>query len=340
MKINHYSISQFCAELGQDSLLVQGAGGNVSWKDGDTLWIKGSGTWLANAKVTDIFVPVDLKKITSSLSRGDFTVTPELIAESDLRPSIETILHALMPQKVVIHLHAINPLTLLILRDARIQVASISGRLAWGSAFIEYFKPGAELAQAIDAAMKMKGGIHILFLKNHGIVIGGDSIQEVCSILKEVLDACPTKLSPVLELFSPEMPEVPAAVKEVYQPFDDIGVQQLAQNPSLYSRLHFDWALYPDHVVFLGPKAFTYKSWEYFFSQHKGDEIFPELIYIENVGVFVAPNFNRAKTVQLRCYYDVISRVLGTTMLNPLTESDITTLLNWDAEKLRQEISI
>ena len=340
MQMNHNSISQFCAELGQDRLLVQGAGGNVSWKDGDTLWIKGSGTWLANAKAANIFVPVALKKITSSLSRGEFSVIPELIVTSDLRPSIETILHALLPQKIVIHLHAINPLAFLVLQDAKAKIEEISRALPWKSAFIEYFKPGAELAQAICNVMKVQDGIRVLFLKNHGIVIGGDSILEVRSILEGVLKACSIIHAPELVKVRPTFPKVPVEAGEIYRAIEDIDVQQLAQNSVLFNHLHSDWVLYPDHVVFFGPKAFSYKSWEDCFSQHNGDQIFPELIFIENEGVFVAPYFNRAKTAQLRCYYDVISRVLNETALNPLNELEIAELLNWDAEKLRQKMSV
>ena len=340
MKINHDSISQFCAELGQDRLLVQGAGGNVSWKDGDTLWIKGSGTWLANAKVSNIFVPVDLKKLTSSLSQGDFSVTPELITTSDLRPSIETILHALMPQKIVIHLHAINPLTYLVLQDAKTQIEKISKALPWKSAFIEYVKPGAELAQAIAHALKMQDGIRVLFLKNHGIVIGGDSILEVRSILGDVLKACPIMHAPEVVEVPPKLPKVPAEARERYRAIEDIDIQQLAQNSILFNHLYSDWVLYPDHVVFLGSKAFAYESWEDFFSLCNLLQDYPDVIFIENEGVFAMLNFSLAKTVQLRCYYDVISRVLNKTALNPLNELEITKLLNWDSEKLRQKMSV
>ena len=54
-KINH-----LCSQLGKDHLIVQGAGGNVSWKDKEILWIKASGTWLAQANEKNIFVPVNL----------------------------------------------------------------------------------------------------------------------------------------------------------------------------------------------------------------------------------------------------------------------------------------
>jgi rhamnose utilization protein RhaD (predicted bifunctional aldolase and dehydrogenase) len=88
MAINHQTISQMCADLGKDPLLVQGAGGNVSWKENETLWIKGSGTWLANANDEDIFVPVNFKHLQDALSNQDFEVKPELIGEHILRPSI------------------------------------------------------------------------------------------------------------------------------------------------------------------------------------------------------------------------------------------------------------
>ena len=42
-------ISKFCAQIGKRSLLVQGAGGNVSFKDNDVLWIKASGFWLSQS---------------------------------------------------------------------------------------------------------------------------------------------------------------------------------------------------------------------------------------------------------------------------------------------------
>ena len=62
-------INNFCSNLGKDSLLIQGAGGNISWKDGNKLWIKASGTWLADANIMDIFVPVDLSHLRLEIKR-------------------------------------------------------------------------------------------------------------------------------------------------------------------------------------------------------------------------------------------------------------------------------
>ena len=94
--------------------MVQGAGGNASWKVESTLWVKGSGTWLAEAAEKDIFIPVDLPHLQLAISNYDFSVIPKVKNESSFRPSIETLLHALMPHKIVIHLHAIEILAHLV----------------------------------------------------------------------------------------------------------------------------------------------------------------------------------------------------------------------------------
>ena len=108
------AVIEYCSIIGSDPLLVQGAGGNVSWKEGDTLWVKASGTWLAEAAEKDIFVPVDLQHLRTAIEKGDFSVTPKVLGDSVLRPSIETLLHALMPHRVVVHLHAIEILAHLV----------------------------------------------------------------------------------------------------------------------------------------------------------------------------------------------------------------------------------
>ena len=122
-----------------------------------------------------------------------------------------------------------------------------------------------------------------------------------------------------------------------YVPFADKEVQALAFEPRLFKRLAKDWVLFPDHAVFLGAKANTYSSWKDFENHNSGEE--PELIFIENAGVFVKPDFNKAKTAQLRCYFDVISRLSPDARLESLSESAVHALLNWDAEKLRQQMS-
>ena len=172
------SVIQFCADIGGDPLLVQGAGGNVSWKDGETLWVKASGTWLSDAATDNIFVPVDLNDLQKAIDIGNFSVTPTLISDSDLKPSIETLLHALMPHPVVVHLHAIEILAYLVRRNCEEELASLLGNKV-PSVIVDYFKPGAELAAAIKNTLNDNRDAKVIFLKNHGVVIGGANINEI-----------------------------------------------------------------------------------------------------------------------------------------------------------------
>ena len=334
MAINHQTISQMCTELGINPLLVQGAGGNVSWKEDETLWIKGSGTWLASANDEDIFVPVNLNHLQEALAKQAFDVKPELIGAHTLRPSIETVLHAFMPNLVVVHLHAINALSHLVLQDCRGSIQQICQKLSIKAAFVGYHKPGPELAQGIYKALQSVPEANVIFLQNHGIVIGADSIEGIYSVLNKIDTAFAPQEMPIRASTSLTPHSSPIVG---YVPFPDNEVQLLAFDPHLFRRLHQDWVLYPDHAVFLGPKANTYSSWESFQNQTSGES--PELIFIENAGVFIKPEFNKAKTVQLRCYFDVVSRVSPDACLEPLNESAVHALLNWDAEKLRQQMS-
>jgi rhamnose utilization protein RhaD (predicted bifunctional aldolase and dehydrogenase) len=334
MAISHQTISQMCADLGKDPLLVQGAGGNVSWKENETLWIKGSGTWLANANNEDIFVPVNLRHLQDALAKQEFDVKPQAIGEHVLRPSIETVLHALMPHQVVVHLHAINALSHLVTQDCQKPGEEICKQSSINAVFVGYRKPGPELAQAIYEALQNAPGANVIFLQNHGIVLGANSIKGIYSLLEKIDMAFAPKevfARPSASLTTPNSPVAN------YTPFADSEVQALALEPRLFKRLAKDWVLFPDHAVFLGPKANTYSSWKDFENHTAGEE--PELIFIENAGVFVKPIFNKAKTAQLRCYFDVISRLSPDARLEPLSESAIYALLNWDAEKLRQQMS-
>jgi rhamnose utilization protein RhaD (predicted bifunctional aldolase and dehydrogenase) len=318
MAINHQTINQMCADLGKDPLLVQGAGGNVSWKEHETLWIKGSGTWLANANDEDIFVPVNLKHLHDALFNQDFDAKPELIGAHILRPSIETVLHALMPHQVVVHLHAINALSHLVTQNCRKSIQQICQKSSINAAFVGYHKPGPELAQAIYKALQSTPEANVIFLQNHGVVIGAGSIEGIYSVLNTIDKAL--EIQGASPRINPSFITNASPITD-YIPFAD----------------NEDWVLFPDHAVFLGPNANTYSSWESFQNQEFGEA--PELIFIENVGVFAKPEFNQAKTAQLRCYFDVISRVNPDVRLEPLSESAIHALLNWDAEKLRQQMS-
>ena len=148
-------ISNLCENIGKDNLLVQGAGGNISWKDSKTLWVKASGTWLENANKENIFVPVSLKTINKEISNGNFSFKPSANNNSKLKPSIETILHALMKQKYVLHLHAVDVISDIIKENCNdVLNSKIPKKFYWK--LIDYHTPGPDLAKSINGVIEKK----------------------------------------------------------------------------------------------------------------------------------------------------------------------------------------
>jgi rhamnose utilization protein RhaD (predicted bifunctional aldolase and dehydrogenase) len=331
-------VKAFCAHIGADPLLVQGAGGNVSWKDGSTLWVKASGTWLAEAQLKDIFVPVDLSLLQTALFKQDFSVNPEVISGSDLRPSIETLLHALMPHKVVAHLHAIEILAHLVQVNAKEKIKYLVGdSVKW--IYVDYFKPGADLARAISRKLAKNPDADVVFLGNHGVVIGGETIDDVNSTLSILLSILQTTTLQSLPVSSPLKLE-PEFFVRGYIHCGDEEVSLLAKNNELTNRLRHDWALYPDHVVFLGGKSALLEA---NFCLVELDEITngnPPFIFSISETVYESVNATEAQKCQLRCYYEVLIRQTRSAVLSSLTDEDVTDLIDWDFEKFRKNLSL
>ncbi|WP_255594715.1 class II aldolase/adducin family protein [Acidovorax sp. sif1233] len=326
-----HDVRSYCAKIGTDPLLVQGAGGNASWKEGDTLWIKASGTWLSNAEKENIFVPVDLSGLNAAIARDCFSETPRVVGDFTLRPSIETMLHALMPHRIVLHLHAVEALAHLVRKNYLDDLQALLRRVV-DFAAIEYLKPGECLARATAKVLRGRPDVNVIFLANHGVVLGGESIAEIDDLLSNLLTCLRCERIMKDAEF---LPFSAASAVSSYMPVDDIGIQQLALDDRLFRRLQSDWALYPDHVVFLGPVAHVYASGETFQNENCHSDSSPEIVFINEKGVFAKSSFTQAKKAQLRCYFDVLVRQQPECKLNVLTGDQIAELLNWDAEKYR-----
>lgn len=332
------SVKIFCSHIGADSLLVQGAGGNVSWKDGDTLWVKASGTWLSEAESKEIFVPVNLTLLQTALNNHDFTVEPEVTVDYDLRPSIETLLHAVMPQKVVVHLHAIEILAHLVQANAKENIKTLVGdTVKW--VYVDYCKPGADLARSVANQLSTRTDADVVFMSNHGVVIGGNDVDEITSTLSTLTSLLQIKnFSTSYFSTSPSTYESEFLARN-YVPCDDKEVSQITNKEELMIRLRQEWALYPDHVVFLGAEPAILEINFKLSDLDKFAVDTPPFIFACGNGVYQNVNATAAQISQLRCYYDVIIRQSATTRLVTLSGKQVSELLDWDAEKFRQGLT-
>ena len=178
-------------QIGSQKNLVQGAGGNTSYKEDNIMWVKASGTWLSEAIIKDIFVAVDYKKIKKNIQNKTNNPTSDsVISKSILRPSIETTLHALMPHKVVIHTHPVDVLTWLVAENGEMLIDDKLTDFSW--CWIPYTKPGENLTNTIKEKLKNKS-VDILFLQNHGLVIGGNSCDEAINKMNKLISKLKVK---------------------------------------------------------------------------------------------------------------------------------------------------
>ncbi|MBV6657960.1 MAG: class II aldolase, partial [Devosiaceae bacterium] len=305
---------QLSAACGKDPLRVQGPGGNTSFKLGTSLWIKASGTELADAMDEPIFVETDREVARQeALGAGDGTCRAAVVdPDAGLRPSIETTFHALIPWRVVVHTHSVATLVHAIsdqgLDAARAKLEGLP------YAVVPYRKPGRPLTDATGAVLTPQ--VQIYILSNHGLIVAGDSVDEVAALMEEV----ERRLSlPVLT--ETQMPA--AAPPEGYTWSEASG---LAQDPRVEA-LARAGSYYPDHVVFLGPGLA---------SQPSADA--PAYL-VSGVGLALREEAKPAQAAMALCVYNVLSRLPPQWVPNPIGTAAEAELLNWDAEKYRQALA-
>ena len=311
------------ARIGADPLLVQAAGGNTSLKQDGTMWIKASGTWLKDALIKDLFVPVDLAELLVAFKRQSPNCeTCQTFVRSDangndLRPSIETTVHALMSQRVVLHVHCVNTIAYAILEDAEAQLGLMLGNTKW--AFIPYARPGLPLANAI--AQRLNPDTNVLILGNHGLVVAADTVADADALLTEVvrLLSLPVRRVPPLDVV--ELNRLLDGT--LYRPAQNAETHALADVNIL--SMAKDSVYYPDHVVFLGVGVST------------NFEATPPLLVIPGRGVAIHQDAKPAVEAMGRCLVDVLRRTPDDAKLRRLTTEEIYALTNWESEKYRQQ---
>ena len=178
--------------LGQDHSLVLHGGGNTSVKvsernifgeEEDILYIKGSGWDLETIEPAG-FAPVRLRhvlRLATLESLSDTQMVQELraamINPSAPTPSVETILHALLPHRFVDHTHADALLAITNTSDGAQRVREIYGNSV---VVVPYVMPGFDLARLVAAQFPSEASPKTvgLVLLNHGFFSFGETARE------------------------------------------------------------------------------------------------------------------------------------------------------------------
>lgn len=204
--------------LGKNKNLVLHGGGNTSvkvieknifGKFEEILYVKGSG-WDLETITEDGFSPVKLKPLIS-LSKLNKLTDSQMVNEllvnmtkaSAPTPSVEAILHAIIPYKFVDHTHADSFIAISNSLNGEKIIKKIYGELV---IIIPYVMPGFDLAKLcakyLDKGIK-EGVIGILLL-NHGIFSFGDTAEESYNRMLKLVKISSDYLNKNIKLSTPK----------------------------------------------------------------------------------------------------------------------------------------
>ncbi len=171
--------------IGDEETLGLFGGGNTSTKcrlpdmlgpPQPALWVKGSGSDLKGCEPRH-FSPLRLDPLQRLFERGQMS-DEEMVAclERCLvdpkapRPSVETLLHAFIPQPDIDHTHADAILALANTRHGQTLIRRVLGnRLLW----IPYIQPGFALSKRVADAYRRAPDAHGAVLEQHGLITWG-----------------------------------------------------------------------------------------------------------------------------------------------------------------------
>ena len=187
--------------IGIEPTLVLHGGGNTSikatWPDVTggmvpALWVKGSGRDMGTIDASG-FVPLalDRLRVLASLDRlNDIDMMRELtVARLDPaapRPSVESLLHAVLPQTVVLHSHADAIISLTNTQNGHALVRAVLGDRV---VIVPYVMPGFLLARRVRRTIKegsTQDSIAVVLL-GHGLVTAGGNAEEAYRLHLELI---------------------------------------------------------------------------------------------------------------------------------------------------------
>ena len=328
-------LAAWSAHYGADPLLTQGAGGNTSLKDDGWLWVKSSGAWLEHAQTKETFVPVPVETILAGFHAGQDRKA-EWTAPSGrlLRSSIETSLHAVIPDRWVFHLHTVNSMLWASMEDGRLGVEDRLRGLPW--AWVRYDRPGLPLTRAIVEQLGHQP--KILLLENHGLVVSGQTCDEVNELLAETerrlsLPARPKALVDRIALA--------AATPERYHLARKLHAHECALDPSAFAAAALGMPA-PDFAVFLGARLVAVRRGHSIANAAQAYRsefgLEPAVFLLEGQGALVHDSVSENGELMLQALGQMLLRLPVGARLTYLPIQEIHGLLDWDAEKYRQSL--
>ncbi len=357
---------------------VLAGGGNTSYKDDAFLYIKASGTTLADI-TEDGFVRMNRSALAQIWNKSypedndarEAAVLEDLMdarfkTEFGKRPSVETSLHDLFPQSYVIHLHPapVNGMT------CAVQGKKYAQEIFPEAVWIPLIMPGYTLAAKVRdelLAYKAKNGCdaEIVFLENHGVFVAGDSIERIDAIylditkrLTAVLSKAPSD-APVdfdtqrAALLAPAVRMLLSGGNASVVTFRT-GQSVLDFLADAQAFLPISSSFTPDHMVYCKAAPLYVKSSGDLEQQYQllqdGVNAYcarfgflPRIVAVEGLGYFAQGNSKKNADIAAAVFYDTVkiavySQSFGGHQFMPQPMIDF--IASWEVESYRAKIGL
>ena len=376
MKAEITDLIEISKYYGSNKDYVIAGGGNTSYKDNETIWIKASGEALSELNEEGLVALSRQKlQIISTALYSEDPVTREEQVKEDLfrsilepgnnrRPSVETSLHEIIRYKYIIHLHPTLVNGLLCSRNAK----SLSQKLFGESVlFVPYTDPGYTLFKKLETEIilyrgKFSHDPQIIFLENHGSFVGADTTEEIKKMYENIIQKIKEQIPPISDLISlpynPILNKVLPTIRILLSETQP-GVIRFRNN-SLIARFYqnqqefhkISLPLTPDIVVYCKTRylyieqsstaerildSFRYQL-PHFISEYG---YLPKIFVIKDMGIFaIADSFANAEAC-LDVYEDLIKISYYASLcggIKFLIPEQVSFIDQWEVENYRRKV--
>jgi rhamnose utilization protein RhaD (predicted bifunctional aldolase and dehydrogenase) len=358
---------------GSDPEWVLAGGGNTSYKDPRTLYVKASGSRLGSIGESG-FCAIDRARLDAmwKASYPEEAEAREAAALADLmaarcagepkRPSVETLMHGLFPQAYVVHTHpaAINGMTCG--REGR---AAFERLFADQGIWVGFVDPGYILAKAVLAALEdfraRKGGAtaspypSIMLMQNHGLLVAGESPVEVEALSSHVMSRVRGEIrrAPDLSARPADASAIAEAASAIARLVGEGAVIRFRADAEIISRASsreafapLASAFTPDHIVYAGHEFLLIEgprdieaSWKDYVARNGTA---PRIAVLQGLGAFSVAKSPAASDTAMLLFVDACKVAAYAESFGGalhMTREKIDFIRNWEVEKYRSSVS-
>jgi NAD(P)-dependent dehydrogenase (short-subunit alcohol dehydrogenase family)/rhamnose utilization protein RhaD (predicted bifunctional aldolase and dehydrogenase) len=362
---------------GNNKEYVIAGGGNTSYKDDQTIWIKSSGQPLAMLDENGLVALSREKlRIISGKIYSDDPESREEQVKNDLfnsivdpgkgkRPSVETSLHELIRYKFVVHLHPTLINGILCSRNAKNLTLKLFGEK---TLFVPYTDPGYTLFKKLESEItryrdQYSSDPQIIFLENHGSFVSSDSVEEIKKIYENIISVIETQLNRLTDIsdlpYNPVLFKVLPSLRmllsgerlKVIRWRHNTLIAKYYQNQQEFHKISLP--LTPDIIVYCKTRYLfieQYASAEKILDSIKMQlprfqneyGYLPAVIIIKNAGIIALENSVASAESILDVFEDLIkvshySSLCGGT--KTLTPDQVAFIDKWEVENYRRKIT-